>query len=110
MKLNYLLKQPRLPMLLALAGLGFVSLDTTRAAITTNVTVGDPAFFSPKTVSITVNDSVKWTWTGTVTHSSTGPVTGTTNLWDSGLHSGPFTFTHQFTAAGSFPYKCVIHA
>src|SRR5436190_9778943 len=105
MKVNNLFRQWRLPSLLAIAGLAFGTSSAIGA--TTNVTVGDTAFFSPKIVTINVNDSVKWTWAGTITHSSTGP--GTPALWDSGLHSSGFTFTNKFTSAGSFPYRCVLH-
>src|SRR5262245_25809462 len=77
------------------------------ASITTNVNVGDD-FFSPTKVTLHANDNVKWTWIGARQHSSTGP--GATPLWDSGTHGNGFTFTHTFTNAGSFPYRCVIHA
>src|SRR5437899_12452127 len=78
-----------------------------QAATVTNVSVGDN-FFNPANVTIKANDSVKWTWTGVGTHSSTGP--GTPALWDSGIHSGTgFTFTQAFPSSGSFAYRCVIH-
>src|SRR5712671_1120054 len=76
-------------------------------AFTTNVTVED-FDFSPPNVSIGVNDSVKWTSTGFNTHTatSTGAATG---LWDSGPLGNGGTFTHTFTAGGSFPYLCSFH-
>ncbi|HWX19955.1 MAG TPA: hypothetical protein VN578_08630 [Candidatus Binatia bacterium] len=89
--------------ILSLFSLGF--LYSARAA-TTNVSIGDN-FFSPTNVTINLNDSVQWTWTGFNGHSSTSLATPA--LWDTGLHSHGFTFTLQFTNAGSFPYHCTIH-
>jgi plastocyanin len=75
-----------------------------RAAITT-VNIGDNVF-SPNTVTINVNDRVRWAWTGVNPHSSTS----TGGLWDSGIHSTGFTFTNTFGTAGNFPYRCNVHA
>jgi plastocyanin len=74
-------------------------------ATTNNVNVGDD-FFSPQTVTINVNDSVQWTWIGTLGHNTTGP--GTPALWASATQSSG-SFTHQFGSAGSFAYVCTIH-
>lgn len=60
--------------------------------------------FSPATVNISVNDSVKWTWAG-APHSTTSD----TGLWDSGIFGTGATFTRVFTSAGSFPYHCTVH-
>src|SRR5213594_972114 len=91
--------------LLALAGFA-ISCGRTASALTiTNVNVGDN-FFSPTNVTIAVNDKVKWVWIGSLTHSSTSYM----GLWDSGIHSLGFRFTNTFTAAGCFPYHCVVHA
>lgn len=64
--------------------------------------------FSPANVTINVNDTVQWNWTGINQHSSTGP--GTTPLWNSGLHGNGFTFSFQFTSAGSYAYICTLHS
>jgi plastocyanin len=74
-------------------------------AATANVSIVDFAF-SPTSSTINVNDQVKWTWNGNISHSTTS----TTGLWDSGLHGNAFTFTRTFSTAGSFPYKCTLHA
>ena len=66
--------------------------------------------FTPDPIHVHVGDTVTWTWSSG-THSSTS---GTHSflrgkpdgLWDSGLHTGPFTFRHKFTTAGTFPYFC----
>lgn len=77
-----------------------------RAAIT-DVSIGDN-FFSPSAVTINVNDSVRWTWDGFHSHSSTG--SGTTPLWNSGVHTNGFVYTNKFSVAGQFPYRCTVHA
>src|SRR5437867_393798 len=92
------------PLLLGIAGWTLICAPPALAVTITNVNVGDN-FFAPTNVTITVNDQVKWTWTGFNTHSSTSD----TGLWDSGLHSTGFRFTNTFTVAGSFPYHCITH-
>jgi plastocyanin len=85
-------------------------LGSFRAALgvgTTDVTVGDD-FFSPQNVTNSVGDSVKWTWQGANSHSSTGP--GLPALWDSGIHGNGFVFTQTFSKAGTFPYRCLVHS
>jgi plastocyanin len=73
------------------------------------------------TTTIPVGTTVEWLWQN-ATHSTTsgtcnmtncipGPV-GTppnTELWDSGQHSTPFTFTHTFNNVGTFTYFCSVH-
>src|SRR5687767_2106554 len=57
---------------------------------THNVSVGS-FFFNPANVTIDVNDSVQWTFTGAVGHTSTH--NGNPPLWNSGTRSGGQTFT-----------------
>jgi len=91
-----------------LLGLGICSIPYTaglRAAVA-NVSIGDD-FFSPTSTNINVGDEVKWTWIGSVMHSTTS----NTGLWDSGIHAGgEFTFSNSFPSAGNFPYHCNVHA
>ena len=72
----------------ALGGLAFWAvacpLSSSQAAVA-NVSVGDD-FFNPTSNTINVNDQVKWTWIGSVSHSSTS----NTGLWDSGVHGNGF--------------------
>lgn len=75
------------------------------AASTTNVSVVNFAF-NPPAVAINLNDQVKWNWASGLTFHST---TSSSGLWDSGLHTNGFTFTHTFTNSGSFPYICTLH-
>jgi plastocyanin len=76
-------------------------------AATVTVHVGpasnDMSFF-PASVSIAVGDTVEWVW-DTPFHS----VTSFDKGFDSGVQNPPFTFSHTFTVAGSFPYQCVVH-
>jgi plastocyanin len=95
---------------------------------TVNISVGND-FFSPATSSANVGDTVVWTWTSgssdhnVVAESSTNPDSNTPTLaWlfpNTGgtssnqgdiTENSPFTFTNKFTAAGSFPYECTVHA
>ncbi len=82
-------------------------------AATTNVNIVDFGF-QPADVTIKVGDSVKWTNTGSFTHTSTsGTTTGGARhpdgLWDSGSIPPGQTFSHTFTKAGAFPYYCTPH-
>jgi plastocyanin len=83
-----------------------LSYATVSQAVVSNVNVGDD-FFSPTSTTINAGDQVRWTWIGSIPHSTTS----NTGLWDSGVHSGgSFTFSHTFSSAGNFPYFCVIHS
>jgi plastocyanin len=69
-----------------------------------NVNIGD-FFFSPTAVTINVNDQVRWTWIGSIGHTTTSD----TGLWDSGINGNGATFVNTFTTAGRFPYHCTVH-
>jgi plastocyanin len=91
---------------LALCGLASCALGglpLAAGATTANISIVNFAF-SPNSVSISVNDSVKWTWAGSP-HSTTSD----TGLWESGVQGTGATFTHTFTSAGSFPFHCSVH-
>ncbi|HEY3204657.1 MAG TPA: hypothetical protein VGL03_13480 [Thermoanaerobaculia bacterium] len=63
--------------------------------------------------TIHVGETVEWDWSAG-THSTTS---GTCTsgfcspdfIWDSQVHDTPFSFTHTFPTAGTFPYFCWIH-
>ena len=58
--------------------------------------------FKPKTIDVSVGDTVTWVWKGSVKHNVTGPgFNGPTQK------SG--SYTHTFNSAGSFTYNCTIH-
>jgi plastocyanin len=69
-----------------------------------SVTIGD-FFFKPKVVTISVGQSITWTNEGKVKVGHT--VTG--NGFDSGILKTGATYTHRFSAAGTFDYVCTIH-
>ena len=77
----------------------FIWSPLTRGA-NTNLNIVNFAF-SPNTATISVNDTVTWTWVGSP-HSTTGD----TGVWDSGVFGTGHTFTRAFTSAGSFPFLC----
>ena len=100
-------RYPRLWLALFLAGSsGGLTLPATASGVMTNVSIIDNQF-SPPIISIHQGDSVKWTWNGTASHSSTGP--GTPPLWDSGILPSGSAFTNTFNTAGTFAYRCVVH-
>ncbi len=61
--------------------------------------------FNPGTITITVNSTVTWTNKDPIAHT----VTSDTGAFDSGNVPSNGTFSHTFTAAGSFAYHCTIH-
>jgi plastocyanin len=61
--------------------------------------------FSPKRLIIHVGDTVKWTNTGTMTHTSTA----NNALWDSGFLPPGGTFSFTFNNTGTSPYHCTVH-
>jgi len=76
--------------------------------------------FTPTTLTTTVGSTVTWTWNSCSTTgggayggtSSTGCVSHTVTFDDGGLNSvsqASGTATRKFTAAGSYPYHCLIH-
>lgn len=69
-----------------------------------NVNIGD-FFFSPTAVTINVNDQVRWTWIGSIGHTTTSD----TGIWDSGINGNGATFVNTFTGVGKFPYHCTVH-
>ena len=79
-------------------------------AATVQVQVGGNSLkFNPASVDIQIGDTVQWTWS-TGKHSTTSGTPGAPDgIWDSGVHSTPFTFSHTFSTAGSFSYFCTPH-
>jgi plastocyanin len=62
--------------------------------------------FSPTTITVTVNTTIKWTNKDGIAHT----VTSDSGLFDSGNMNSNTTYSHQFTAAGSFNYHCAYHS
>jgi plastocyanin len=61
--------------------------------------------FSPSTITVAVNTTVTWTNKDAITHT----VTSDSNVFDSGNVPAGSSFSHTFTATGTFPYHCKIH-
>jgi plastocyanin len=80
---------------------------------------GSGAFsFTPANLTISVGDTVRWTW-GSSGHNVVSGTGGTADgkfcsPSDSGcanapLSNGGTTYEHTFTQAGTFPYFCAAH-
>jgi plastocyanin len=61
--------------------------------------------FNPTTITVTVGTTVTWTNKDGVAHT----VTSNTGAFDSGSVNPNGTYSHMFSLAGTFPYKCTIH-
>ena len=87
-----------------------IAIQTGFAQNTAKVVVGPfgTMTYSPSSITIFQGDTVEWTWQSPA-HSVTSGTGTPTGEFDSGLHNSPFTFTHTFSSAGSFPYYCVFH-
>jgi plastocyanin len=75
--------------------------DSSASSTPGAVTVKDN-FFSPKSASVKVGDTVTWTFKGSSAHNVTFDDFNS-KLMKSG------TYTHTFDTAGSFSYHCTIH-
>jgi plastocyanin len=97
----------RLSALAAVLGLAIpvaVALAGSSAAATTNVTAGPGSSFSPQTVNVAVGDTV--TWSGLA---STHTVSADDGSWGFTIPSASDTFSHTFTAPGTYRYYCAVH-
>jgi plastocyanin len=68
--------------------------------------------FTPKSITITVGDTVRWTNNGDEAHTVTSGDPGAADsgaLFDSGPIAAGSTYTHQFDAVGDFVYHCEFH-
>ena len=87
---------------------GSAGLAPTRAA--TNTIEIRNFGFNPPTTTIDVGDTVTWVQRDSTQHTTTSGQNGTPDgIWDSPLLSVNQTFSHTFTAAGSFPFFCRPH-
>jgi plastocyanin len=84
------------------AGPALANGATARTASTTTVVLKHTAF-TPRKVTIARGGTVRWVWRdGATPHNVTGK----------GYHSRTITkgsFSHRFTRAGRFTYRCTIH-
>ena len=61
--------------------------------------------FKPKTITIAKGTKVRWTNSGTVSHTTTS----NKGLWDSGVLAPGAAFGRVFRKVGTFKYHCTIH-
>lgn len=59
--------------------------------------------FSPATITIPVGTTVRWT------NATSAPHTVTTGAFDSGTMPAGGVYSHTFTQAGTFSYRCIFH-
>jgi plastocyanin len=85
------------------------SLLPSGLAATASVTVGDNFFF-PANVTINANDSVQWSWSVNEVNPHSTTSRSSPSLWDSGIGTAPFAFSHTFPSVGVFPYWCSVHS
>jgi len=62
--------------------------------------------FSPKTITVTVGDTVTWTNSDPTAHTATAD----DGSFDTGTIGNNGTGTATFSTAGTFPYHCKIHS
>jgi len=61
--------------------------------------------FTPGTISVAANTTIKWTNKDAVTHT----VTSDSGLFDSGSITSGGTWSHTFASAGTYAYHCTPH-
>ena len=86
---------------------GLLSSPARVVTVSVSNSANNFAFF-PAVTNITTGDQVIWVWNSVgslFTHSATD-----TNVWDSGLHPSPFSFTNTFNTTGTFQYVCSHHS
>jgi plastocyanin len=76
--------------------------QTFAATVTVNISNFQ---FNPQTVTINVGDTVKWSNSDPATHTTLSD----TGAWSSGNLIQGQSFSHTFSSAGKFTYKCAIH-
>ena len=80
------------------------------ATVTVEVGASGGFSFSPSSVTIQPGDTVQWVWIGDHNHSVTSGTEATSNgIFNSGIHTNPFTFSFTFPNTGTFEYFCIPH-
>jgi len=106
-----------------LASLGVLAATPALAAgktVEVSMKNNPKAIFAPATVNVAVGDTVTWTNPGIITHSVTcDPAQAATAAnvalpagvaaFDSGTMEQDATFSHTFTAKGTYKYVCKFH-
>jgi plastocyanin len=78
---------------------------TTTAIPPANEIIIQSMAFTPQTLTVPVNSTVKWKNLDGITHT----VTSDNASWDSGNITAGSTFKFTFTTTGTFHYHCTIH-
>jgi plastocyanin len=65
--------------------------------------------FSPADVTVTVGETVTWSWTDEVMKHNITPDDGVTPASSGALTNGPHTYQYTFTEVGTFRYYCQAH-
>jgi len=65
--------------------------------------------FTPSNITINKGDTIQWVWVGSGHSSTSGTPGHPDGMWDSGILNSGATFSHIFTAAGTFAYYCTPH-
>ena len=75
-----------------------------KVAAVKTVSIGDN-FYSPRTISIKVGDTVTWRNDGAAPHSATADG----GSFDTGVFNGGQSRSETFSTAGTVPYFCTVH-
>jgi len=65
--------------------------------------------FVPKHLTINLNDTVRFVWTGVIPHTSTSDATTGADVWNSGLQGQGASFEIVLQTPGVHPYYCIPH-
>ncbi|HEY3663838.1 MAG TPA: plastocyanin/azurin family copper-binding protein [Chthoniobacterales bacterium] len=87
----------------------FGAAPSSAATVSVDVAPGGQLMFSPSTVSIRAGDTVTWTWRASGHSVTSGTPGKPSGLFDSGVNSSGFTFSHTFKDLGTFTYYCMPH-
>lgn len=60
--------------------------------------------FEPRTIEVSLGQRVRWAWTDSVVHNVVSKDFASSKQQDSGTH------TVRFDRAGTYPYRCTLHA
>ena len=88
----------------------FLFVLTGLHATTYTVNVSNFAFSPSSLPSVFVGDTIKWVWvSGSHTTTSVSVPAGAA-AWDNPMNSASTTFSYPITVAGTYTYKCSMHA
>jgi len=88
----------------------FLLVLTGLHATTYTVQVSNFAFSPSSLPNVLVGDTIKWVWvSGSHTTTSVSVPNGAAT-WDSPMNSSSTTFSYPITVAGTYTYKCSMHA